>query len=367
MKTAIAHDYLIQMGGAERVVATMHQAWLRAPIHTSAVNRHTLWDEFADADIRTTWMQHLPLITHHRHFKKYFPLFPGAFRSLRPVEADAVWISCSTFAKYLPLAPGVPSICYLHNTTRFLWQTEEYLSGEVRSSFARRLLEPWLRLLRDQDRAATARHTVLVANSRNVQQRIARHYGLESEVIHPPVQISKFELSDQEEGYYLIVSRLLGYKRVDLAVRAFSSPGSSRRLIVVGDGPELPNLRALAGKNVTFAGRCSDAEIAQYYARCRAFILPGEEDFGITPLEAMACGKPVVAFGRGGACETVVEGQTGVFFQEASEEALLDALNRLESGSWDRRQIRAHALTFSPERFVTQTELLASRIAGSNG
>lgn len=362
MKTAIAHDYLIQMGGAERVVATMHQAWPKAPIHTSAVNRQTLWEEFADAELRTTWMQHLPFITHHKHFKKYFPLFPSAFQSFRPVEADVVWISCSTFAKFLPLAPGVPSICYLHNTTRFLWQAEEYLSGEIRSNVVRRSLEPFLRLLRDQDREATARHTLLVANSRNVQSRIARHYQLESEVVHPPVQISHFEPSGEEEGYYLIVSRLLAYKRIDLVVRAFSRGGCSKRLVVVGDGPELSRLRSMAGKNVELRGRLSNREIAQCYARCRAFLLPGEEDFGITPLEAMACGKPVVAFGRGGACETVVDGKTGLFFHEQSEDAVLDSLDRLESGRWNPEEIRAHATTFSPERFVERMEELASRV-----
>jgi glycosyltransferase involved in cell wall biosynthesis len=364
MKIAIAHDYLIQMGGAERVAAAMHEASPGAPIYTSAVNRKTLWKEFAGADIRTTWMQNLPLIKHHRHFKKYFLLFPSAFRSFPPVEADIAWISCSTFAKFLSLAPGVPSICYLHSPTRFLWQAESYLMEEIKSNTARRSLEPILRLLRDADREATARHTVLVANSGNVQRQIAQNYELESEVIHPPVQISKFELSHEDDGYYLIVSRLLGYKRVDLAIRTFSKEGAKKRLVIVGDGPDLPRLRAMAGSNVVFTGRLSDLEIAQHYARCRAFILPGEEDFGITPLEAMACGKPVVAFGRGGARETILEGKTGVFFQEPSDDALLDAVSRLEAGTWNRTDIRAHALTFSPERFAERLRVLSSRITG---
>lgn len=362
MKIAIAHDYLIQMGGAERVVASMHVAHPRAPVYTSAINRDTLWKEFADAEIHTTWMQHLPFITHHRHFKKYFLLFPQAFRSFAPVEADVAWISCSTFAKFLPLAPGVPSICYLHSPTRFLWQAESYLSEEIKSSAGRRAMEPFLRLLRDADIEATARHTLLIANSRNVQQRIANNYKLKSEVIHPPVQIAKFPLSEVEDGFYLILSRLLGYKRVDLAVEAFSRAGSKKRLVIVGDGPDLPRLRAIAGGNIEFKGRLSDAEIADHYARCRAFILPGEEDFGITPLEAMACGKPVVAFGRGGACETILDGKTGVFFHEPSPDSLFDAVNRLESLNWNPESIRQHALTFSPERFAERLQAASLRI-----
>ena len=364
MKIAIAHDYLIQMGGAERVVASMHTSHPDAPIYTSAVNRSTLWKEFKDAEIRTTWMQHLPLIQHHRHFKKYFLLFPSAFRSFAPVEADVAWISCSTFAKFLPLAPGVPSICYLHSPTRFLWQAESYLSEEIKSSAGRRAMEPFLRLLREADIEATARHTLLIANSQNVRRRIAANYKLDSEVIHPPVEISKFALSDAEDGFYLILSRLLGYKRIDLAVRAFSREGSRKRLVIVGDGPDLPRLKAMAGGNVEFKGRLCDSEIAEHYARCRAFILPGEEDFGITPLEAMACGKPVVAYGRGGACESILEGTTGVFFHEASDEALFDAVNRLESTTWNPAQIRAHAMTFSPGRFAERLMEATRRLTG---
>jgi len=360
MNLVLAHDYLIQMGGAERVVAAMHGRFPDAPIYTSAVDRKGLWSEFQDADIRTSWMQHLPLIGHHTHFKKYFPLFPSAFRSFGEIDADAAWISCSTFAKHLRFSPRTHSVCYLHNTTRFLWQTDDYLDYEVRSGMLNRLTRSILPRLRAQDREAAAGMKVLVANSENVRKRIERNYGLPSVVVHPPVETSRFDLSSAEEGYYLIVSRLLGYKNIALAVRAFSQTG--RRLVILGEGPYRANLEAIAGPTITFCGRMTDREILRYYSQCRALILPGEEDFGITPVEAMACGKPVVALARGGALETVVEGRTGVFFRESSEEALLQAVSDCETTSWDRTAIRAHALLFSKEAFLEKmTRLLVAQ------
>lgn len=356
MNVALAHDYLIQMGGAERVAAAMAVHYPGKPLYTSAADRKNLWVEFERTPIQTTWMQRLPLITHPTHFKKYFPLFPAAFRSFTPVEADVVWISCSTFAKHLRTAPGVPSVCYLHNTTRFLWQGEDYLPGEIGSNNLRRLLDPLIASMRAADREAAARQTLLLANSENVRKRILQHYGLPSRVIHPPVDTAKFTLSEQEEGYFLIVSRLLGYKRIDLAIRAFQNSG--RKLLIIGDGPDMSRLRKMAGPEVRLAGRLPDAEIAEAYAKCRAFIFPGEEDFGITPLEAMACGKPVVAFGRGGALETVVENVTGIFFSVASPEALLEAVERCESVAWKRERIRERAMQFQPRRFLEQMEAI---------
>lgn len=353
MNLVLAHDYLIQMGGAERVVAAMHDRFPEAPIYTSAVCRDGLWADFRNADIRTSWMQHLPFIQHHTHFKKYFPLYPFAFRSFGKIEADVAWISSSTFAKFLRFSPSTRTVCYLHNTTRFLWQTEEYLDYEVGSGPLNLLSRSILPKLREWDREAAASMKVLLANSRNVQERIRRCYGLPSEVVHPPVETSRFNMSSEEEGYYLIVSRLLGYKNIALPVRAFSRTG--RRLVVLGEGPYRKELQAMAGPSVEFRGRMSDQEIREYYARCRALILPGEEDFGITPVEAMACGKPVVAFSKGGALETVVDGKTGVFFQESSEDCLLDAVTGCETISWDKAAIRAHALLFSKEAFVEKT------------
>jgi len=350
MKLVLAHDYLVQMGGAERVVAAMHRQFPSAPIYTSAVARQGLMEEFCDADIRTTWMQSLPLIDHHTHFKKYFALYPFAFRSFGTVDADVAWVSSSTFAKFLKFSPSTRTVCYLHNTTRFLWQTDEYLDYEVARGPLNRLVRAFLPRLREADREATAAMDVLVSNSRNVQDRIRRCYGLESLVINPPVETARFVRSDTDDGFFLIVSRLLGYKRIDLAIRALGKSG--RRLVVVGEGPDLARLRELAGPGVEFCGRLPDAAIQDYYSKCRALVLPAEEDFGITPVEAMACGKPVIAYGKGGALETVVEGCTGTFFREQSVDSLVDAVDRCEATSWDSFAIRAHAEKFSREAFL---------------
>jgi len=354
MKLVLAHDYLIQMGGAERVVATMHRRFPEAPIYTSAVCRRTLWKDFEDADIRTTWLQYAPLIEHHTHFKKYFPLYPAAFRSFGEVKADCAWISSSTFAKYMRFAPGTRTVCYIHNPTRFLWQTNEYLDHEVKNAAVNRLVRGVLPLLQGPDRAAAQRMTVLVANSRNVQERIRRCYERESIVIPPPVETTRFQLSPENDGSYLIVSRLLGYKNVDLAVRAFSRSG--RKLIVMGEGPQRAELERMAGPSVQILGRRPDADVQAAFRNCRAFIFPGHEDFGITPVEAMACGKPVIALKKGGALETVIEGETGVFFDEPKEEKFAAAIDLLEASAWDAARIRRHAEQFSAENFLEKME-----------
>ncbi len=354
MKLVLAHDYLIQMGGAERVVATMHRRFPQAPIYTSAVCRRTLWSDFEDADIRTSWLQHAPFIESHTHFKKYFPFYPAAFRSFGPIEAETAWISTSTFAKFLRFAPGTRTVCYMHNPTRFLWQTDDYVDHEVGNPLLNCAVRAVLPTLRHYDREAAQRMDVIVANSSNVQERIRRFYGRESTVIHPPVQTNRFQLSRQDDGFYLIVSRLVGYKNVDLAVRAFSATG--RKLIVIGDGPQRAALERLAGPTVRIAGRLSDEETLSHYERCRAFVFPGHEDFGITPVEAMACGKPIIALGKGGALETVIEATTGVFFAEPTEDCLLAATERLETASWNSASIRAHAEQFSAECFLAKME-----------
>jgi glycosyltransferase involved in cell wall biosynthesis len=365
MNPALAHDYLIQMGGAERVVATMVRKWPRAPLYTSAVARATLWEEFRGAELRPSWMQQLPLVTHPLHFKKYLLLYPAAFRSFPPVEADIVWISCSTFAKFLRIAPGVPSVCYLHNTPRFLWQGEQYLRDEVSLAPLRAALRTALPHLRRLDLEAAARHTRIIANSENVRARIRRNYGLESSVIHPPVETGRFHLSRGDRGYHLVVTRLLAYKNTALVVEAFTRAG--KYLLVAGDGPELPRLQSMAGPTVRFAGRVDDQALADLYAGCRALVVAGEEDFGITPLEAMACGKPVVALGRGGALETVVEGQTGIFFHEETPDAILDAVGRCEAAPWDPETIRTHATGFGPEAFLEKTEALLRGVVSGGG
>ena len=345
---ALAHDYLIQMGGAERVVASMVRSHPSSLLYTSAVRQETLLPEFHGARVKTSWMQILPGIG--AHFKKYFALYPLAFRSFGVVDSSALWVSASTFAKCLQFSPRTASVLYCHNPTRFLWLAgEEYVDSEVKvpaANFVVRCLVPWLRRV---DYQAAQRFDVVVANSEAVRQRIAQIYRRESLVIHPPVQLGRFIPTAGDDGYYIVVSRLSAYKAIDRAVIACSRSG--RGLVVVGEGPDRQRLDALAGPTVSFTGWASDAEVQHLMQRSRGLIFPAEEDFGISPVEAQACGKPVIAYARGGALETVIEGVTGCFFHERTEDALEAALDRAESILWNPDAIRKNAERFSEEQF----------------
>lgn len=352
----LGHDYLIQMGGAERVVASMARKWTGSRIYTSAVRWDTLLPEFQAADIRTTWMQRLPGI--QRHFKKFFALYPGAFRSFGVIDAPVAWVSASTFAKCLRFSRDTTSILYCHAPTRFLWQADEYVGHEVRNgplSRLVRLASPWLRIM---DRRAARRFDVIVANSENVRRRIADSYQLDAEVVHPPVEVDRFEVSRQDDGFYLVVSRLVAYKAIHRAIEACAALG--RRLVIVGKGPDLARLKALAGPNVEFLGHVPDAEVRRLMECCTALIFPGQEDFGIAPVEAQACGKPVLAFRGGGALETVIEGETGRFF-DGTRTTLAEAMVASEATSWDPERIRENAERFSEENFHRRMSDVISR------
>ena len=344
----LAHDYLIQMGGAERVVAAMVRKHPKAPLYTSALNRETLLPEFKSATLRPSWMQRLPAI--ETRFKMYFPLYPAAFRSFSEIHARSLWVSASTFAKCIRFSPQTASVLYCHNPTRFLWQAgEEYVNLEVRiplASVGVRALVPWLRRV---DVEAARRFDVILANSEAVRKRIQSIYLRDATVIHPPVQLDRFILTPTHDGYYIIVSRLVAYKAIDRAVIACTRKG--RRLKVIGEGPDRARLEGLAGPTVSFLGWKSDAEVQELVQRARGLIFPAEEDFGIAPVEAQACGKPVIAYARGGALETVIEGKTGCFFHERTDEALQSALDRAETISWDAGEIRQNAERFSESRF----------------
>ena len=350
---ALAHDYLIQMGGAERVVASMVRKHPLSPLYTSAVRWETLLPEFQGARVKPSWMQTLPGIG--THFKKCFALYPAAFRSFGIVSAPALWVSASTFAKCLQFSPQTASVLYCHNPTRFLWLAgDEYVDSEVRvpaANLAVRCFVPWLRRV---DYQAAQRFDVIVANSEAVRQRIAQIYRREALVIHPPVQLGRFIPTVTGDGYYIVVSRLSAYKAIDRAVLACSRSG--RRLVVVGEGPDRKRLEALAGPTVTFTGWASDSEVQHLMQRARGLIFPAEEDFGIAPVEAQACGKPVIAYARGGALETVIEGVTGCFFHERTEDALQAALDRAESILWNPEAIRKNAERFSEDQFHQLTE-----------
>jgi glycosyltransferase involved in cell wall biosynthesis len=354
MKVAIVHDYLNQAGGAERVVAAMHRLFPEAPIYTTIADPAVVNALMPGAEVHTTWMQRLPGID--RHFRKYFLLYPHAIESLDLSRYDVVLSSSSAYAKGARVRTGAVHVCYCHTPMRFAWNFEGYAEREHWGSMTRRILPPLIARVRRWDLRTAGRPTVYVANSSIVAQRIATHYQRLATVIPPPVEVNRFRVTPIADGPYLIVSRLVAYKRIDLAVEAFTRLG--RPLVIVGDGPARAELERRAGPTVRFLGRVDDAAVSAAYASARAVIFPGEEDFGIVPLEANAAGRPVIAYEGGGALDTVLPGQTGLFFPEATADALAAAVLRSEQQSWEPDRLRAHAESFREEVFADRMSTL---------
>lgn len=350
MRVAIVHDYLNQAGGAERVVGELHRIYPEAPIYTSILDRSTLWPALQDADIRTSWMQRLPGL--RKHFKKYLPFYPGAIESFDLSEYDLVISSSSAFGKGAITRAGACHVCYCYTPMRFAWDYQRYVERESYGRLSRLFLPALVGALRRWDLRTAARPDVYIVTSSAIAERVRRLYGRDSELIPPPVDLARYRVTEADAGYYLVVSRLNPYKRIDLAVAAFN--GSPYQLVVVGDGPDRAALEALAESNVSFVGRRPDEEVANYYSGCRAVIFPGEEDFGLVPLEANASGRPVIAYRAGGALDTVIDGKTGLFFDEPTPAALRAAVARCDQTRWDRGELRRHAEAFGPDVFRTR-------------
>lgn len=348
MRVALTHDYLTEMGGAERVVHALTGIFPEAPLYTSVFDPRACPD-FADRDVRTSFMQRL---TKRKAVTKgLFPLFPSAFRSLDLRGFDVVISSSSGFAHHVRVPASAQHVCYCHNPPRFLWQPDAYFRGRPAT---RLLLAPALSHLKRLDLQAAQRVDAYIANSATVAGRIRAIYGREAEVIHPPIDISRYEVTSERSGRFLIVSRLLAYKRVDLAVEAATRSGLP--LDVIGDGPERQRLELMAGSTVRFFGRREDDFVRHALARCTALILPGGEDFGLTPIEAQASGRPVVAFADGGALETVHDGETGFLFREATTESLRVAMLRAMKDVLSAHSLHAWAQHFDLQTFATSLE-----------
>jgi glycosyltransferase involved in cell wall biosynthesis len=344
LKVAIVHDWLNQIGGAEAVLAALVDTFPGAPVYTSIYSSQAMPAAYRQWDIRTTWMDRLPGI--YRHHQPYLLLYPLAFGRLELHGYDLVISNKSAFCFGVRTPPQTRHICYCLTPTRYVWNFETYVEREQVGRAARRLVRPFLSLLQRWERAAAGRVDQFVAISREVQARIHRFYDRDSVVIYPPVDTKRFApaRNDGHDDYFLIVSRLVPYKRIDLAIRAFNDLGLP--LWIGGEGRDRASLEALAGPNVRFLGRVPDDELGRLLARCRAFILPGVEDFGITPVEAMAAGRPVIAYAGGGAPDYVVEGVSGTFFREQAPGSLADAVRRFEQMAFDPKAIRAHAEQF---------------------
>jgi glycosyltransferase involved in cell wall biosynthesis len=345
MRIAITTDWLNSFGGGERVLVELHKMFPDAPIYTSVYDPSGLPEFMHGWDVRTSFLQRVPFA--RRNHQALLPLMPLAFEQMDMREYDLVLSPSSACAKGVITCPGTLNICYCYTPTRYLWDLyHEYTRGHR----ARALIAPVAHWLRMWDRMAADRVDHFVAISHEVAGRIKRHYNRDSEVVYPPVEVDRVIPSRRPpEDFYLVVSRLVGYKRVDLAIQAANR--LRRRLLIVGDGPERRRLEAMAGRTVEFLGRRDDAEIADLYARCRAFLFPGFEDFGITPVEAQAAGRPVVAYGRGGVTETVVDEVTGVLFSEQTAESLVQGILRLEELNIDSSTCRRNAERFASSEF----------------
>ncbi len=361
MKVAIVHDWLNQRGGAEAVLEVLVEMFPGAPIFTSIYGRKAMPEGYRAWDIRTTWMDLLPGI--HRHHLPYVVLYPLAFGRLELAGFDLVVSNKSAFCLGVRTPPGTRHICYCLTPTRFVWDFDNYVRRENIGTAARRLVRPFLSWLQRWERAAAEQVDAFIAISTTVQTRINRYYGRQSTVIHPPVDTGRFVPQGDQDGYFLIISRLIPYKRLDLAVRAFTELGLP--LLIGGEGRDKASLQAMAGPNIRFLGRVADAELGRLMARCRALVFPGLEDFGLAPVEAMSAGRPVIAFAGGGALDSVVEGVTGTFFHEQAPEALAEAVTRFEGMSFDPATIRSHAVQFDTDVFRARLQAFIERELGN--
>ena len=357
MRIAILHDYLNQMGGAENVLHTLHEIFPQAPIYTSFYRPEAMPPAFREFDIRTTFLQKFGPFTRYPRHQKLLPLYPVAFEHLDLREFDVVLSNSSAWCKGVITREDAWHICYCLSPMRFAWNTHEYLAGEQVGWLSQKILPPMLTWIRAWDVTNSARVDDFVAISRAVAARIRKLYKRESTILYPPVDTTQFSPSNEIDDYFLVVSRLVPYKRVDLVVQAFNRLRLPLRII--GDGRDRARLEAMAQSNVQFLGYVSNEERRRQFSQCQALIFPGEEDFGLVPVETQASGRPVIAYAAGGALDTVVEGETGLFFLEQKVEALCEAIERFNAMAFSAEQIAAHAATFDTHIFK---EKLASLV-----
>ncbi len=347
MRLALIHDWMNQFGGAEVVLEQLVALFPAAPVYTSIYDPRAMPDAWRGWDIRSSWMNRLPLV--QKHHQPFLPLYPLAFEGLDLSHYDVVISNKSGFCHGIITSPETLHICYCLTPTRYAWRYHDYARREGLGRVSRIVLPPLLSYLRQWDRLAADRVDRFIAISSEIQRRIAKYYRRESEIVYPPVNTQRFAPSDGYDDYFLTVGRLVPYKRIDLAVRACTALGLP--LKVGGSGRDLARLRSIAGPTVEFLGRVPDSDLPALMARCKAFLFPGEEDFGITPVEAMAAGRPVIAYAGGGALDTVIEGRTGAMFGEQSVEALVEALRRFDPHAYDPAAIRRHAEQFDTAVF----------------
>jgi len=345
---ALCHDWLTGMRGGEKVLELIGAGFPSAPLYCLLHKPASVSSVIENREIHTSFLQRVPGI--YSNYRYLLPLFPVAIYTLGNASADILISTSHCAAKALRKRSGAKHLCYCFTPMRYAWTFHDEYFG--RSLLKRAALAPLLGSLRRWDRSNSAGVDHFVAISRHVRDRIRRFYGREADIVYPPVDTNFYSLDESRprEDFDLVVSALVPYKRVDLAVAASTKTG--RRLVVVGTGTEFEKLKASAGPSVSFLGWQPDERIRELYQTCRHLIFPGEEDFGIVPAEAMACGTPVLAFGQGGATETVINGATGLFFEKQTPEALIDVIRQAEGRSWEHHVIRRRAGDFSQQKFI---------------
>jgi len=355
MKIALVHDYLNQWGGAENVLEVFSKVFPDAPIYTSISDPHLVKKHFADKTVISSYMQNLPAIK--TQYKKYFPLYPFAFESFRLKGFDVILSMSSGFAKGVSFSPETLHINYCLTPMRFAWRYNEYIEKENIGLMYKPFLKLIIQILKKWDLKKNKKVDHFITLSEAVKQRIKDCYNREADIIYPPVNTEAFiPKSDSIPGgdYFLIVSRLKGYKRIDIAVQACSDLGY--KLKVIGEGEVKGELEKMAGPTVEFLGRLKTEEVITHMQRCKAFIFPGEEDFGIAPLEAQAAGKPVIAYKAGGALDTIIDKKTGLYFEESTVESLEETLRKFDQNNFESEKCRKNANRFSESCFTQQIE-----------
>jgi len=353
LQVALVHDWLTGQRGGEKVLEVFAEIFPAAPIYTLIHFPGSQVPEIEERRIVTSFLQRFPGL--RRHYRHYLPWYPLAAELFDLQSYDLVVSSSHCVAKGVIPRPGALHICYIHSPMRYAWnQYFSYFSPDRLGVFSRCVIPPIVHRLRIWDVSASHRVDHFIANSRAVASRVERYYRRSSDVIHPPVDTRFYGLREREEDYFLIVSALVPYKRIDIAIEAFNRSG--RRLKIVGIGPEYRRLKKQAGPTVEFLGALEAEDLRAAYQGARALIMPGEEDFGINALESQSCGVPVIALNRGGATETVIPGETGWLFADLSMSSLLGALDKFEGIAFNKNSIRKNALEFSRENFKVEVE-----------
>ena len=352
MNVALVHDWMNQIGGAEDVLEEMVSLYPAAPVYTSLYAPEKMPPAWQAWDIRTSFINRLPFS--RRKQQLYFPLYPTAFEQFDFRGYDLVLSNKSGFCHGVITGPETLHICYCLTPTRYVWRYHQYAEQENLGRLTRGLLIPFLAQLRQWDRLAADRVDYFIAISDEVRRRIGKVYRRDSVIIHPPVDVARFAPSAVVEDYYLFVGRLVPYRRLDVLIEAFNR--LKRPLRIAGSGRDRERLEALAGPTIEFLGYVPDADLPDLFARCRAFLFPGEEDFGIAPIQAMAAGRPVIAYAAGGALETVKHGQTGWLFTEQTAAGIVTAVESLDTCCLDSGAIRQHAEQYDQAVFRTKLQ-----------